>query len=276
MAQLEKADNLNIVRYMNNGYSYIAFNFENPLFKDKKVRQALCYGLDRKGFVDSFFKGYAEVAHTPISPVIWAYPDVSKLNPYDYNPTKANQLLDEAGWKKNADGFRYKDGKKFTFTWTTYQGVEWAEKITALAKENWKLLGIDLKIEFLEFNSAVEKIRETQKFDMYNMAWGLGAEPDMSDIFSIKYSQKKGNNSGHYHNKQVEELMAKGIVTLDQEKRKEIYNELGKLFNDDLPYMFVYIRSNAWGVNKRVKNFHPSELIEWYTDIHLVDIEEKK
>src|SRR5690606_34193424 len=113
-----------------NGYAYIGIKQDHPILKDKKVRQALAYGLNRHGFVESFFKGRGEVAHTPISPVSWAYPDVSELNDYKYNPEKANQMLDEAGWVMKDDGWRYKNGKKFELTWTTYSGVEWAEKIT--------------------------------------------------------------------------------------------------------------------------------------------------
>lgn len=272
---IEGYEHSNLLNNWNNGYAYAAFNFSNPIFQDKNVRQALVYGLDRHGFVKSFFGELGgEVAHGPISPVSWAYPDASQLNPYEYNPEKAGELLDAAGWTMGSDGFRYKDGKKLAFKWTSYSDAEWAVKITALAADNWKQIGVDCTIELMDFNSLSELTNDPgnkEKWDMFNMAWSLTADPDMYSTFS-KTTFAPGNNKGFFENEKIEELMIKGQAEFDQAKRKDIYQELAKEFNEELPYIFVYVRMNPWLVNKRVKNFNPTEFTNWSTGSHLIEI----
>lgn len=262
-----------LINNWNNGYAFASFNFTNPIFQDVKVRQALVYGLDRHGFVKSFFGDLGgEVAHGPISPVSWAYP--SGLNEYQYNPDKAAELLEEAGWKLESDGFRYKDGKKLAFKWTTYNEAVWATQITALAKENWKQIGVDCEIVLMDFNSLSDLISDPSnkdKWDMYNMAWGLDADPDMQGVFT-KEAFPPGNNRGYYYNEEIEAMMEKGRLELDQAKRKEIYQELAVKFTEELPYIFVYVRKNPWLVNKRVVNFDPSEFVYWSDNAHLIEI----
>lgn len=258
----------------NNGYAFAAFNFTNPIFQDQRVRQALVYGVDRHGFVESFFGADgAFVANTPISPVSWAYPD-SGLNEYKYNPEKAAELLDEAGWLLESDGWRYKDGQKFEFNWKTYQEAAWSVQFPALAKENWAQLGVDVEIELMDFNSLGTLIQDPankDEWDMYVMAWSLTTDPDMASTYSIK-NAPPGNNRGYYHNEKLEELMEKGVLELDQNKRKEIYQEIAIEFNEDLPYIFVYMRTNPWIVNNRIKNFNPTEFRRYYMDAHLWEI----
>lgn len=272
---IEAYDHAELINNWNNGYAFASFNFTNPIFQDKNVRQALVYGLDRDGFVKSFFGDLGgDVAHTPISPVSWANPDASKLNPYNYNPDKANELLDAAGWEMGNDGFRYKDGKKLAFKWTSYNEAEWSTKITALAAENWKQIGVDCTIELMDFNSLGELISDQgnkEKWDMYNMAWGLTADPDMYSTFS-KTTFPPGNNRGFFQNDEIEELMLEGLYEFDQEKRKEIYQDLAVKFNEELPYIFIYVRMNPWLVNKRVKNFNPTEFTYWSKGAHLIEI----
>ncbi len=272
---IEGYEHSELINNWNNGYAYAAFNFTNPIFQDKLVRQALVYGLDRHGFVQSFFGDLGgQVGHTPISPVSWAYPDLSQLNEYKYNPEKAGELLDQAGWVMGSDGFRYKDGKKLAFKWTSYNEAEWSTKVSALAAENWKQIGVDCEIVLMDFNSLSELTSDPGnkgKWDMTNAAWGLTADPDMYSTFS-KTTLPPGNNKGYFQNDKIEELMVKGQSEFDQAKRKDIYLELAKEFNEELPYIFVYVRMNPWLVNKRVKNFNPTEFTEWSTNSHLIEI----
>lgn len=272
---LEAYDHGTLINNMHNGYSYAAFNFTNPILADRNVRQALSYGLDRQGFVESFFGDVGGfVAHTPISPVSWAYPDESELNMYAYDKDKAIALLEESGWMPGADGIREKDGKTLAFTWSSYLDSPWSGKITALAAEQWKQIGVDCTIELMDFNSLSDLTSEPgniDNWDMFNMAWNLVVDPDMSSTFS-KNQFPPGQNKGFFVNEEIEKLMMDGLDELDQEKRKEIYLELAKKFNEELPYLFIYIRTNPWLVNKRVKNFTPSEFLYWTHNAHKIEI----
>ena len=86
-------------------YEHIDFNFDNPILKDRRVRQALTYSIDRNAISSQLFKGHQPVAHSNINPLDASYyQDVPK---YAFNPQKARELLDEAGWSTNKDGLRY-------------------------------------------------------------------------------------------------------------------------------------------------------------------------
>lgn len=271
-------EHLTLINNMNNGYSYAAFNFKNPILQDRNVRQALVYGLDRDGFAESFFGGIGGfVCHTPISPVSWAYPDVDQLNPYHYDPDKAIELLEEAGWMLPEGGtVREKDGVPLKLTWVSYNEAEWSKVITAMAVDNWAQIGVELTVDLMDFNSLSSMIKDeanADKWDIFNMAWGLDTDPDMSNIFS-KTQFPPGNNRGFYENEEMEAMMKEGVRELDPEARKEIYQELGLKFNEDLPYIFIYIRTDPWLVSKRVQNFDPVEFIYWSDRADAIEIVE--
>ncbi|KYH30886.1 oligopeptide-binding protein AppA precursor [Clostridium tepidiprofundi DSM 19306] len=276
-----KPKNINMVKaagfidiqiYPSNGYGYIGWNLRNPMFSDKRVRQALMYGLNRQGFIDTYFKGYAQTCNVPISQVSWAYTD--KVNPYKYNPEKAKQLLDEAGWKLHDDGFRYKDGKKFTIHWMTSTGSKYVETLIPIVKDNWGKLGIEVIPEYMEFSTLCQKVYDKQDFEMYNMGWSLSIDPDPSGIFGKDQTEPGGSNAVGWVNEESQKLMDAGKKEMDQEKRKEIYQKWAVIVNDELPYLFLSTGKAGFAINHRVKNLHVSSYIEWTHDIWKVELEQ--
>ena len=262
---LKSAGFIDMQLYPDNGYGYIGLNLRNEMLKDKKVRQALTYGLNRKGFVDSYYKGYADTCNVPMSPVSWAYTE--EIEKYEFNPEKANKLLDEAGWVKKDDGFRYKDGKKFTIHWLTYTGSKYVESLVPIVKENWKALGVEVIPELMEFATLTEKVYDKQQFEMYNMSWSLSIDPDPSGIFAVSQDTLGGFNSVGWRNEEGEKLIQEGLKTTDQEKRKEIYKKWVKIANDDLPYIFLSQNKEMWGVSSRVKGIEISPYRDWTYDV---------
>ncbi|HEX5502287.1 MAG TPA: ABC transporter substrate-binding protein, partial [Thermomicrobiales bacterium] len=93
---------------------FLTFDLTNPLFADKRVRQAISHAIDRKGLIAALFRGKADPSFGVASPLSWLYnPDAPR---FDFDVAQAKQLLDAAGWQPGADGIRAKDGKKFSFT----------------------------------------------------------------------------------------------------------------------------------------------------------------
>ncbi|MEQ2128649.1 ABC transporter substrate-binding protein [Caldanaerobacter subterraneus KAk] len=270
---VELLESLGFVDYAllpTNGYGYIAFNFYQPKFQDVRVRQALTYGLNRKAIVDAVYQGLAEVRNVPQSKVSWAYPPEDEINPYNYDPEKAKQLLEEAGWKLGPDGYRYKNGEKFTihFLQSTPNPVN--DALVPIAVENYKQLGIEFIAEPMEFNLIVEKIKKAKEktFDMYFMAWGLTPEPDPYNIFHSKGSQ----NRNGYSNPKVDELIVKAREELDMNKRKELYHELYKVLNEDLPYIFMYQRNDLNAKNMRVVGFQISSFRDFTYSLYQAEL----
>lgn len=250
--QLKEFGFVDINLFPANSYGYIAFNHKHDQFKDKRVRQALTYGLNRKEIVDAVYQGYADVLNVPQSKVSWAY--TTDVNKYDFDLEKAKQLLDEAGWKVGADGIREKDGKKFkiTFTATTPNPVN--DAIIPLAQASYKELGIEFVAEQMDFNAAIDK-RKKGDFDMMFLAWALTPDPQSGEnVFKTGGSQ----NDVGYSNPKVDELFTKAGAMVDTEKRKEVFKELYKELNEDLPYIFLYQRRDMWANNARLQGFDMS------------------
>lgn len=256
---IEVLESLGFVDYsllLNNGYGYIGINHSLPKFQDVRVRQALAYGLNREDIVYAYSQGHANVLNVPQSKLSWAYPeDESIFDPYPFDPEKAKQLLDEAGWEVGNDGYRYKDGEKFVIHFAATSPNEVNDAIIPYATENYKELGIEFIPEQLEFNAVSDKVTNGN-VEMYFMAWNLDAEPDPTTFFHTDgYYNRPGNS---YSNPKVDELIEAGLKVLDQEERKKIYKELYQILNEDLPYIYMYQRYNMNSVNSRIQGFEIS------------------
>jgi peptide/nickel transport system substrate-binding protein len=263
-----------IQEFTGNGYNYLGLNHRSPKLSDVRVRQALVYGLNREAFIENQWEGFAEVCNAPISPVSWAYPDQSKLNNYDYDPAKANALLDEAGWiDTNGDGIRDKDGVELSLTWTAYNDVDWPLNLIAMATENWKEIGVELNAEMMEFNAVAEKVFDEQDFEMWNMGWSLSIDPDPTGIFDKASDMLGGYNAGGYYNERAEEIFEAGRLEYDQDKRTALYQEWAQIANEDLPYIFNAYRNEIWGVNNRVHDMKLGAYYDWAYNVQDITLD---
>ncbi|EPY13128.1 MULTISPECIES: ABC transporter substrate-binding protein [Paenibacillus] len=250
--QLKEMGFLDTTLYRTNGYGYIAFNHKLDKFKDKRVRQALAYGLNRQEIVDAVFQGYADPIDVPQSKQSWSYTD--DVTKYNFDLEKAKQLLDEAGWKVGADGKREKNGEKFVIHFTASTPSEVNDAIIPIAQKNYGDLGIEFIADQMEFNAVIDK-RKKGDFDMLFMAWSLTPDPQSSEnVFTTKGHQ---NDIG-YSNPKVDELFIQSNSTLDVEKRKEIFHSIYKELNEDLPYIYMYQRRDMYATNARVQGFDMS------------------
>lgn len=258
--------------YPSSSYGYIGLNLRNPKFQDKRVRQALMYGLDREKFVWGYYRQYGTVCNVPISPISWAY--TSDVNQYTYNFEKANDLLDEAGWRFKADGFRYKNNQKFTIHWKTYTGSEYVDAFIPFLKADYRTLGIDVVVERMQFSTLADKIFQNRDFEIYNMAWGLQIDPDPSGVFSITQDVIGGGNSVGFRNVESEKLIDDGLREMNQTKRKAIYAKWFSLINEEVPYLFISQGKSMYVYNDRVNGLMVGPYNEWTTNIEKVELKQ--
>jgi len=264
------ADTFDFKEIPMNGYRYIGLKQTHPILRDLKVRQALMYGLNRQQIVDDLLQGYATVMNANIPPVSWAYAD-EELNPYPYDPAKAEALLQEAGWIKGPDGIYEKDGARLSFTVVARSGNKEEEAVLLLAQEDWNKIGVEMKPEFIEYSVLLEQYLDVAKFEAYLLGWSLGVDPDCYLFFHSECGvneegQLVGFNDVEFKNEELDRLLEEGRKELDQEKRKEIYKEVQAIVNDQLPYVFLYSRNNVQAMNKRIQGVVWSKLGPMYPE----------
>ncbi|MCU5025193.1 ABC transporter substrate-binding protein [Bacillus cereus] len=235
-------------------FSYIYMNNNKPYLKDKKVRQALIYGLDRKKYVDTALKGYGTVANVPIHPTSWAYTEEG-VNKYEYDKEKAKKLLDEAGWKVGSDGIREKDGQKLKLSYFGPSSAKDSDLLIPIAKENYKEIGVEFNPEFMDFNTMLSKVNKGD-YDLASVSTPITSDPSET---AGEYLSTANETSLGYKNAKVDELIQKGIETVDIEKRKPIYKELYKELSDDPPVILLNYRRTITGYNRNIKGIDPEK-----------------
>jgi peptide/nickel transport system substrate-binding protein len=119
-----------------------------PGLNDKAVRQALFYGTDREGMAKNLLKGLVQPADSLIPPYSWAYS--TDVTTYKYDPEKAKQILDAAGWKPGADGIRAKGDVKLSFKISNIPGEQERVQVLSTAIAQWKQIGIDAQIDSVD------------------------------------------------------------------------------------------------------------------------------
>ena len=258
-------------------YIYLGYNLANTHFKDKKVRQALAYAVDKPRMVKALFKGLATPAYAPAAPASWAYSE--KVPTFPFDPTKAIQILTREGYEKGPNGILQKNGKPFEFTILVNQGNNDRERAAVVIQDYLKKIGVDAKIQVLEWSAMLRKINEMKDpkdFDAVLIGWSLGIDPDGYSLWhSSEYP--KGFNFIRYRNPEVDKLMVTGRRELDQAKRKLIYRKAFELIADDQPYLFLWYPRAISAISQRVGGYDPIPgPLGIFTDISEMFVVKKK
>ncbi|MGG0217815.1 ABC transporter substrate-binding protein [Bacillus mycoides] len=232
--QLKELGFANVNVYTGSSYGYIKMNYKKSYFKDKRVRQAFIYGLERQKVIDTYFQGYTSLVNVPITPVSWAYTEEG-INKYEYNLEKAKKLLDEAGWKAGSDGIREKDGQKLKVSYFASSASKINDVMIPVMKEDYKKIGVDFNPEYMDFNTMISKVIKGD-YDLAMVSTPMIDDP--SGTIEEFVSTSKRNYDG-YHNPKVDELAKQALETLDIEKRKEIYKKLYQELSEDPPVIFL-------------------------------------
>jgi peptide/nickel transport system substrate-binding protein/microcin C transport system substrate-binding protein len=240
-------------------WSYIGWNLEKALFKDKNVRVALSYLANREEINKKFFNNNSLLVSAPISPVSEYAP---KTKPTPYNPKKAIELLAEAGWKdSNKDGILDKevDGKRIDFKFTLVFANKEFEKLWTILKEDMRKVGIEMNLKYLEFN-AMLKLKDDLSFDAIAMSWAGGSiDPDPKQVWHSSSAVKGGSNFVSYKNPEVDKLIDEARLTLDKKKRIGILQKTYQIIAEDAPYLFMFSdRYSYYATTAKIKKLKPT------------------
>ena len=259
----------NKYRYPSSGYLYMGYNLRHPLFKDKRIRQALTAAIDKDELIHGVLFGMGQKAHGPIVPGRWAYnPNIKDIA---YDPGHASRLLAEAGWKeKNSDGILIKDGKPFQFTILTNQGNQQRLLTAQIVQQRLRFIGIDVKIRIVEWATFLKEFIDKGNFEVVLLAWNISQDPDMYDIWHSSKTNPGELNFVGYKNSEVDRLLVEGRSTFDIQKRKQAYFKIQEILADEQPYTFLYVPDALPVVSARIRGVEPAPAgighnqIKWY------------
>lgn len=238
-------------------------------FNNVAFRQAIAYGIDRQTLINNILRGLGTPQNSPISvPSPYYLSPQEGLKTYDYNPEKAKQLLLGAGFKYDNKGQLLDDkGNRVRFTMLVSAGGR--PLITAQIKQDLSKLGIQVDLQFLDFNIIGEKISNSLNWECWYGAITGGVEPaDGANIWSIDgnfhvFNQKpqpgqpgiQGWEVSDWE-KKIAQLYIEGAREFDEAKRKAIYAETQRLSQEYLPFIYLVnplalaaVRNTLQGVN---------------------------
>ena len=205
---------------------YIGMNTQEGPLEDKRVRQAIAHMVDKEEIMEGIYFGVGREMKGAIQQELLGYNE--NLEDLDYDPERAKELLNEAG---------YENG--FDLTVMTNDSPERVD-LAVLMQEKLKEIGINLEIEQLEWGAYLEAVSNGEH-DLFILGWpNPVGDPDQS-FWPLVHSSMQGasGNRSFYENEEVDSLLEQGRQELDEGKREEIYQRVDEILIEDQPFVSI-------------------------------------
>lgn len=220
---------------------------------DLRVRQALLYGTDREGLNRAVFRGVYPIAYQVLTPGVRFY-DETLNDMYPFNPEKAIELLEEAGWTEiNNDGYRVKDGQVLTINHATFSGYV-AEAPSEIIQAQLRDIGVKMDITvigsgFIDIVSALDS--------PYNSSLIATYSPDPGLILNRTFNSANigSSNWAFFGDPELDGLLQAGLETADEAARDEIYKQVQRIIHENALVLPLYANVNVFGLNQSVEGF---------------------
>ncbi len=258
--ELKKAGKLASVSIVNDAAPaigpivWLAFNLKHPKLADRKVRQAISYAIDKNFIEKELMAGVHGRATGPIDHSSPYYS--AKVNPYDLNLERANQLLDEAGLLRGEDQIR------FELTVDAIPGVAEISTLQQYLVGALKPVGIKVIARRSDgFETWARRVADHQFEASIDSVWNWGDPAIGMHRTWLGSNIRKGvlwSNTQSYRNAEVDALLNQAATELDDAKRRDLYANAQQLITDDAPVAFLSELRFHYGVNKRVRDLPDS------------------
>jgi oligopeptide transport system substrate-binding protein len=247
--------------------TFFAFNYDNPILKDRRVRQAMSLAYDRAEANKLFYNNSAFEAQSVIPPGLGGYRKEFK-NPYTkLNLAEAKKLLADAG---------YPNGKGFPeITVQTRSETVARQQIEHFAKCMEKI-GIKVLTGQNTWPELIKKVT-TRQHQLYTMAWGADY-PDAENFLGLVFcpNQSPGSNGANYCNPDFDALFKQSTILQDSPERTAFYEKMNEMVALDVPWVFGFHRTEVNVTQAWLKNFKHMEFNHTQVQYLGVDLEVKK
>lgn len=262
------------------GSSFVVFNlnpgknpktqkpFVDPVksawFNDLNFRRAVAHAIDRDQIIKIVLNGLGYPQYSPIGPgdPFFNNPNVTK---YNYDLKKARQILADAGYiDRNKDGFiEDSKGNKIEFNLTVNAGSGAGIDIAAIIRNDLEGLGMDVRLQPLEFNTLVSKLTSTYEWETVVLGLTGGSEPHFgknvwtSDGQLHMWNPKQEKPATAWE-KRIDELFSLGVQELNQDRRKVFYDEYQQIVSDNIPLIYTVLSARQAAVRNKFGNLRPT------------------
>lgn len=217
---------------------FMVFNVEDPLLKNKKLRQALSAAFDRQSYIDNFLTGVPTVAEQLLPPGIQGFRAGLK-NPYGYDVEKAKRLLAEAGYPRGIDPAT---NQPLVLTLEIVASGAEERQMAEFEQRQFQLLGIKMNVSENNFPKMMER-QDKGTFQIASGS-GWGADyPDAENFFFLFYSKNVppvGKNAGRYNNLEFDKLFEQMSAMEDSPERAAIIDKMNDIFLEDCPVILTF------------------------------------
>lgn len=260
--KLLEAKGIKLINYSHKLIQYMGFNCTSPILGNLKVRKAFAHAIDRKSIVKNLLGGHGVICNTVLLPSSWAYPKDGLID-YTRDIQKAKALMKEAGYTDtNGDGYLDKNGKKLSLALIIPTGDTIREQTGSIIQSNLKDLGIEIKLEPKPMSAVMDEVvhPKEKNYDLFLMGNPADLDPNPSDNW---YSDSPWNFV-RYINPKTDKLIDEGLVETNFQKRASIYHEFGKIVNQDLPWLPLYVKTLTMACSPTLKNYEPNTFVGFY------------
>jgi peptide/nickel transport system substrate-binding protein len=261
--RLEQDPNLQVKAFPGSNVRLLTLNTSSPPLDNVKVRQAIAYGIDRESLIKNLILSLAKIAHSIIPEESWAY---STGQIYSYDPAKAKQLLDEAGFRDpDGDGPRMRFEKPIVYklSGSSIGGRQYAGVIQNSLKE----IGIPVEIQTPEQNTLFDELRRGNFQIAYSQWVGGNQDPIFyKDLFAtseIPTQTRPSRNRSRYSNPELDKLLDEAVNTFDRTRGGELYVKIQDIISRDVPILPLWYESNIVIAKKNVQNIQVNASGDW-------------
>ncbi|AST96118.1 ABC transporter substrate-binding protein [Shouchella clausii] len=247
----ESDPSLKLLSQNTEGLPYTLFiNSEHEPWGELEARQALQYGIDVQQIVDTLYFGTYDRAWSSITPGLLGY-DESLEHSFEPDKEKAEQLLEDIGWKKGTDGIRERDGERLTLNYVdSTPNREKRNDIAVIVQQQLKEIGIDVIIELTKDISTT--IHENGDYDLYGNSQ-VNGDPNALRQFYRTPDEGARKTLSRLNDPKLDELLEQGTIELDEEKRIAIYKEIQQYIHQQAIIIPIYVFPYTVGTQESVQ-----------------------
>ncbi|KAF1020906.1 MAG: Oligopeptide-binding protein AppA [Paracidovorax wautersii] len=210
----------------------LAFNLDHPYVSDARVRKAIAHALNLELFQKLVYLGHAQIAPSPISARVPAFHDPA-IQPYRYDTARANHLLDEAGYPRQANGWR--------FRLKLLNNPANDPKSADFIRQALRAVGIDVDVSLSDQPTYIRRVYTDRDFDLAIDALSNTFDPALGvhRVFLSRSFQigLPFSNPSHYSNPKIDALLDQAAHESDLARRQALYKTLQTTVHDELPVL---------------------------------------